>query len=257
MESEGHRIVHRGPPASGVKVVDEYSRRNLYLDGETLQSSMLLADPARLDLEYGQAMMCGLLLRPAPEKVLLVGLGGGSLVKFLLRHCPDAEIEVAEINREVIEVARRFFHLPEDSRLRILHAPGEEVVAGRLAAGRRYDLILLDAFDESGPARALLEANFLESCRDLLTPDGVFAMNLWNRPQDDFAATYDLLASLYRKRVLKLAVTLANTNVIVFGLARSIRTRELMGLKPAARSLGLRTGINFVRLLRQLYWQNS
>jgi len=257
MNVESGKVIHRGSPQSGIIVADDGCRRNLYLDGGTLQSSMLLDDPDRLDLEYSQAMMCVLLLRPPPEKVLLVGLGGGSLVKFLLEFCPDAEIDVAEINPEVAGVAREYFLLPTSRRLQITLSPGEEVVAERLAAGARYDLLLLDAFDEQGPARALLEEQFLLHCRELLTADGIFAMNLWNRPQDNFPSIFSRLTAVFGKGTRKLILPKTNTNAIVFGLSRPIRGNQLMKLKPAARGLSQRTGINFVRLLRQLYWQNT
>jgi spermidine synthase len=251
------RIIHRGSRDSGITVTDEGCRRNLYLDGDTLQSSMLLDDPDRLDLEYSQAMMCSLLFQPAPRKILLVGLGGGSLVKFLLAFFPETRIDVAEINPEVVKVARQYFMLPQSERLLITPAPGEVFVADRLAAKERYDLLLLDAFDDDGPARALLDEQFLRNCRELLSADGIFAMNLWNRPGDNFPAIYDSLATLFGKGTQKLLLTEANTNAIVFGLSKPVQGRKLMKLKPAARELSRRTGINFVRMLRQLYWQNS
>ncbi|HER62802.1 MAG TPA: spermidine synthase, partial [Desulfobacteraceae bacterium] len=152
MDIDCFKVIHRGSGNSGITVVDDGCRRNLYLDGDTLQSTMLLDEPDRLDLEYSQAMMCALLFQPLPRKVLLVGLGGGSLVRFLLEFCPEARIDVAEINPEVVTVARQYFLLPRSERLLITPAPGEVVVADRLAAGDRYDLLLLDAFDDDGPA---------------------------------------------------------------------------------------------------------
>ncbi len=250
-------VIHRGSLSSGITVADDGCRRNLYLDGDTLQSSMLLADPERLDLEYGQAMMCAMLFQQSPEKVLLIGLGGGSLVKFLLEFCPEATIDVAEINPEIIKVAQKYFLLPTSDRLLIRLAPGEEVVADRLASGDYYDFILIDAFDDNGPARALLEERFLYRCRELLTSGGVFAMNLWNRPVDNFPAIYATLERLFGKGTQKLLMTRANTNAIAFGLNKPVPSKSLMELRPVARKLSHRTGIDFVRLLRQLYWQNS
>lgn len=256
MDLGNYKIIHRGSQESGIMVAEGSCRRNLYLSGDTLQSSMLLTDPNKLDLEYSHAMMCSLLYQPSPKKVLLVGLGGGSLVKFLLESCPEVEIDVAEINTEVINVAWEYFFMPRSDRLHIANAPGEDVVAERLDAGDRYDLILLDAFDDDGPARALLDEQFLGRCQMLLSKSGVFSMNLWNRPVDNFPHIYHKIASLFGKGTQKLLLTQANTNAIVFGLNKPVRANNLMKLKPVARELSQRTGINFVRLLRQLYWQN-
>lgn len=252
----GYRVIYRGPGDSGITVAEDGSLRNLYLDGDVLQSSMQLADPNTLHLEYSQAMMCALLFQPVPRKVLLVGLGGGSLAKFLLECCPDAEIEVAEINPEVVRVAREFFLLPESEHLRISTAPGEEVVADRLAAGSRYDLLFVDAFDDHGPARALLKGDFLRRCRSLLAPNGIFTMNFWNRPIDNFPVVLDKMAELFDRRIRQLLLANANSNAIVFGFSELPPAANLMELKPASLELARRTGINFPRWLRQLYWQN-
>lgn len=252
----GFRVIYRGPRDSGITVAEDDSLRNLYLDGDVLQSSMQLADPNTLHLEYSQAMMCALLFQPVPRKVLLVGLGGGSLAKFLLECCPGAEIEVAEINPEVVMVARQYFLLPESENLRITTAPGEEVAADRLAAGSLYDLLFVDAFDDHGPARALLKGDFLRRCRALLAPSGVFAMNFWNRPIDNFPAILDKMLELFDRRIRQLLLANANSNAIVFGFNEPLRVKNLMKLKQVSRELGQRTGINFMRWLRQIYWQN-
>jgi len=256
MTIDNCKVIYRGPRISGVTVAEDRNRRNLYLDGDILQSCMLLSDPNRLYLEYSQAMMCALFFQPVPKKVLLVGLGGGSLVKFLLEFCPDTRIDVAEINPLVVQVAREYFLVPENERLRIMHAAGEEVIAERLAAGDSYDLILLDAFDDNGPARSLLAEHFLYSCQGLLAKGGVFAMNLWNRPVDNFPAHLATLSRLFEQRIHKLLLANCNSNAIVFGFNEPLRVKNLMGLKPISRELSQRTGINFMRWLRQIYWQN-
>jgi len=250
------KVIYRGSRTSGITVAEDDNQRNLYLDGGILQSCMLHADPNGLCLEYSQAMMSALLFQPAPRKVLLVGLGGGSLVKFLLEFCPDARLDVAEINPEVVQVARKFFLLPENELLRIMTAPGEAVVGDLLAAGDSYDLILLDAFDDNGPARALLEENFLRRCRMLLAKGGIFVMNLWNRPADNFPAILASLATQFEQRVHKLILADCTRNAIVFGFNEPVPVKNLMELKPASLELSRRTGINFTRWLRQIYWQN-
>ena len=79
MNLDDYTIVYRGVGPSGVFVAEDGERRNLYMDGYILQSSMLQDDPSRLCLVYCQAMMCSLLFQPQPERVLLIGLGGGTL----------------------------------------------------------------------------------------------------------------------------------------------------------------------------------
>ena len=90
-------------------VADDGNKRSLYLGGDTLQSCMYLNQPYSLAMAYSHAMMCTLLFNRNPARILLVGLGGASLVKFLLHVCPQTTIEVAEINPSIIKVARNYF----------------------------------------------------------------------------------------------------------------------------------------------------
>ena len=107
------RLVHQAQSDEGViEVVDSGDSRSLHFGTHPRQSSMRISDPAYLDLSYTQAMMGALLLNPVPRRVLIVGLGGGSLVKFLLHHFPRCQIDVVEYRQDVIDVAHQFFGLP-------------------------------------------------------------------------------------------------------------------------------------------------
>ncbi|MBT6146034.1 MAG: spermidine synthase, partial [Gemmatimonadetes bacterium] len=91
---------------------------------------MFVARPDELALEYTRCMMMALLFLDAvPRRVLMLGLGGGSLVKFLLRWCQDCDVDVAELRPAVVDVAQRFFGLPEtDDRLHLHIGDGNAYV---------------------------------------------------------------------------------------------------------------------------------
>ena len=257
MQIDG-RIVFRDKSGDcEVIVADQGNKRSLYLDGDTLQSCMYLDRPHFLAMAYSHAMMTALLFNENPGRVLLVGLGGASLVKFLLQVCPRISIDVAEINPMILEVARRFFFLDDrDAQVEIFAQAGQELVKDRLEQGHAYDLVLVDAFDDHGPARALLHRTFFDDCRRLLCGNGIFAMNLWNRPEDGFPSIYAAIAASFADRTLKLLLAESYDNAIAFGFKTPAAARELMQLKGKAKKLGKRTGINFTRHLRNLYWQN-
>jgi spermidine synthase len=77
---------------------------------------MRIARPWSLELEYTREMMAGMLLQTGlwPRHALLIGLGAGSLAKFIYRYLPDCRITVVEINPQVAFVARQYFKLPDD-----------------------------------------------------------------------------------------------------------------------------------------------
>src|SRR5512138_3544669 len=85
---DGH-LVHRTQDELGpIEVVEDTLYRSLHFGTEPKQSSMLLGDPLALVLSYTRSMTTALLFVPQVRRVLLIGLGGGSLAKFILHHIP-------------------------------------------------------------------------------------------------------------------------------------------------------------------------
>ena len=110
------------------------------LDGST-QSEMRLDDPEALVSEYTRKMMGFLLFRARPQRILMIGLGGGSLVKYCHRHLPTSHITAVEIDAEVIALRSHFHVPPDDSRLRVVNEDGARHVAKMADADQRTDVI--------------------------------------------------------------------------------------------------------------------
>ena len=151
---------------------------SLHFDISSIQSRMLRADPHALALDYTRMMMACLLFDPAPQAMLMIGLGGGSLPKYCHRHLPAADITVVEINPHVIEMREAFFVPPDDARFRVVCDDGAAFVAG--GAQPRYDVLLLDGFTYDGQPEALSTPAFYADCRSALADDGVLVVNLHN-----------------------------------------------------------------------------
>jgi len=140
------------------------------------QSRMLTWWPSRLLVGYTRTMLGALLWQPTPRRIGMIGLGGGSQVKFIHRCLPEAHLEVVENNAAVIAL-RESFHLPEDGpQLSVLHGDGAQFVQER--AGR-YDMLLVDAYDVTGIPAALSTQRYYDACRDALCEGGVMAGNLF------------------------------------------------------------------------------
>ncbi len=170
----------RGPRQAfpAVEVSDDGKTRALYLGSRTVQSEMSLADPTALLLSYTRSMMGCLLFNPAPRRVLQIGLGGGSLTRFIYHRLPGAVSDVVEINPQVVNIARSLFQVPpDDERLTVQLADGVEFV--QHCTGE-YDLILVDAFDGQDIITAMVEEPFLHDCRQALSEAGMVAINLWS-----------------------------------------------------------------------------
>ena len=160
-------------------VLEEDGEVSLHFGFPTIQSRMLKTDPDRLVLDYTRTMMGFLLFQPRPVRIAMIGLGGGSLVKYCRRRLPDAEFTAIEISPEVIALRRQFGIPDDDERLRIVCADGADFVrrAANDADGG-FDVLLVDGFDRDGQARQLCSAAFYDDCHEALRKGGVLVVNL-------------------------------------------------------------------------------
>ena len=176
--------------------------RSLSLSTTLIQSCMRLEDPDELVLDYTRTMMGALLLNPTPRHVLMIGLGGGSMLKYLHRHLPDTVFTVVEISQAVIDLRNDFLIPPDSGRLRTVCDDGARFVrelARKLVDADRpaeahFDVILVDGFDGTGLPPALSSRRFYEDCRRVLADDGVLVANV----QADTARSREIRQRLSR-----------------------------------------------------------
>ena len=156
-------------------VHDSLGSRSLHFSIGEIQSRMQLGAPDALDLDYTRTMMGLLLFKPQPQRIAMIGLGGGSLAKFCHRELPDAALVVVEINPHVIAL-RDTFQVPADSaRFRVVQGDGAAFVR---ATDERFDVLMVDAFDADGMPAELGAQRFYDDAHDVLAPGGLLVVNL-------------------------------------------------------------------------------
>ena len=148
---------------------------SLHFNFPTIQSRMQKAAPERLLLDYTRTMMGFLLLQPKPQRITMIGLGGGSLAKYCRLRLPDADFTAVEISAEVIALRDEFEIPPDGPRFRILCCDGAEHVRHHAAAS---DVLLIDGFDAGGQPEQLCSAAFYDDCHENLNEGGVLVVNL-------------------------------------------------------------------------------
>lgn len=160
----------------GARVDHVSFKRKLRFGSTDIQSAMDLRDPDRLVLSYTRVMMGFLVFQPQPQRILMIGLGGGSLPKFCHRHLPGADITVVEIDPAVIALREQFEVPPDQANFRVVQADGADFVAAE--DDQQFDVILVDGFEAEQMAPALGTQNFYGHCARLLRPGGVMLCNL-------------------------------------------------------------------------------
>ena len=238
--------------AGSVYVTEKSGVRSLHIGSDTSQSSMRLARPNDLELAYTRSMMGFLLFSAAPRRVLLVGMGGGSLVKFIYHRMPDTVSEVLEINPDVVSIARRFFQVPAaDERLTVRVCDGGDFMA---RPGPAYDAILVDGYDGDSVVEELSSSDFFMSCRRRLEPGGVLVVNLWgsDRRFEEYLARIE---AAFPAGTLCLPAEKPG-NVIALGFRDSPGELRWEGLAARARELEGLYSLEFERFVRALRKMN-
>jgi spermidine synthase len=114
-----------------------------------MQSQVNLRNLREHMLEYTMLAFCGLLYKPEPERLLVLGLGGGVIPREMRHYFPELEIDVAEIDPEILPIATEFFRFREDDKLKVHIDDGRMFVKKQLGRSPavKYDIVILDAFN--------------------------------------------------------------------------------------------------------------
>jgi spermidine synthase len=231
-----------------VNVVERDGVRILCLDSNAVQSSMKISDPYQLEIAYTRGMMCFLLFTKTAKNVLAIGLGGGSLPKYIHHFLPQMKTVVVELNPAVIQAARTQFMLPDDDdRLTVLQENGVHYVAEHDECA---DVILLDAYDGRGLADELSTQAFLDRCHHALTEHGILTVNLWS--SDKQLETYlERIQTTFDGRVLVMP-TGKPGNIAVFAFKGYAGDLRWSALKDRAKALNATHKIEFFKFLDSL-----
>ncbi|MEK7738341.1 MAG: fused MFS/spermidine synthase [Pseudomonadota bacterium] len=217
--------------------------RNLHFGSEWIQGSMRIRRPFSLELAYTREMMACLLLRPEqgwPRRALLIGLGAGSLAKFIYRHLPETRITAVEIDARIAPLAQQYFRLPDDQqRLKVVIADGADYV---LQNSGRYDAIFVDGFGPDARAGQLDTAEFYAACRARLSAQGLLVCNLLSHSRG-FAASSRRIEKAFDHRTIVFP-SLDSGNAIAFGASGESVDVTLEEMRVQGMALKLLTGLD-------------
>lgn len=255
----GGKLIHRVRDAYGsIEVVDGHGVRSLHFESAARQSAIDLLAPDRIELAYLRSMLSVLLFVPNPSRILLLGLGGGTLARFFSQHFPNADIEVVELRQAVVDIAHQYFLLEPTPSLSIHVMDANDFLQERVSTdGRRpYDLLIVDIFDGEGPSVLLQEMSFLSLLRGLLSPDGVMALNLWAGDDASWRPVQKGLQDVFGGYLGALSVP-GRGNRIFLASPDQIRSLSRRSLAQVARDLESRLGFEFVRMLDRMEFSVS
>lgn len=246
-----HTLPAQRASAAAPLVRTRGNRRTLEFAPGDIQAEMLLSRPHALALAYTRAMMCFALFVPDPRHIVMVGLGGGSLLKFCHRHFPRARITVLELRADVIALRGEFRVPPDDARLRVLHA---DAAAWLAATPETADVLILDGFDRDGLPPALASPAFYRDCRRVLRGGGVLVANVFTY-DPRCAAVLNDLARAFDGRTCWLDKAAGNNRIVYALKSDHGASREARLQRRLARRRGFGPGwVNRLAVRLVLAW---
>jgi spermidine synthase len=230
---------------TGPYIFETLFERRMHFTNEATQSAMLFSDPDALISQYTRKMMAFLLFNPNPQRIVMIGLGGGSLAKFCYRHLPRSHITVVEINEDVIALREEFCIPKDDHRFRIVHDDGARFLEG---LEEQIDVLLIDAFDAEGIALSLVSSDFYSRAAHQLTERGLLVMNFWG-PCERYVDNLAQARAAFGDSLLLVPVA-GDANVLLFAFKQTPPQAITDELEAAAQRLQMRLLLDFPRYLR-------
>lgn len=211
----GGELIHQTSDEYGsIEVVDYMQQfRALHFGNKTQQSVNLLCNPYFLIHKYAQAMtlpLCWL----KPERVLVIGLGAGSIVKYLYNYHPEIIIDTVELRSKVIELAYEYFMLPEaNERLNIFNDSAFNWLSN--ADKNKYDLIIVDVFLTSELDKDITVdvSESFKKINNLLTPKGVAVLNHLGNDVHSYPG-FNELSAVFDNQVYSIDIESTNTIIV-------------------------------------------
>ena len=170
----GSLLIHkRVTPFQTLRVRERNGVR--YLESGRIRQAAVRVLDGEPALQYIPYTAAAWLFQPAIRRMLVIGLGGGSVGTYLQRRIAGLAVDYVEIDPAVPAVARGFMGFREGPRTRVFHGDGRSFLR---ASRRTWDYILCDAFVGISMPLHFTTIQFLDEVRRRLAPRGVFATNL-------------------------------------------------------------------------------
>jgi spermidine synthase len=174
-----------------IAVTESGTVRHLRFDSSH-QSAIDMTDGLTSIIRYPDYLQLPMALVPDAKRVLVIGLGGGAVTKRYWHDYPDMRVDSIEIDPVVVDVAKRYFGLPTDPRLRVFAQDGRRFVQ---TTKEKYDIIVLDAYYADSLPFHLTTQEFFREVKSRLNPGGVVVYNVISALEGEDSR---LFRSMYR-----------------------------------------------------------
>ena len=219
-----------------IQVIDDTVKKERYVRNqkrEFTQGGIYLNAPDKLLFEFTQMGFVSLaFLDRDPKDVLFVGLGAGAMPKYFTGRYPDAVIDIAEIDPDMVTVAQKYFYFKESESMKV-HVDDGRLFVKR--AKKKYDWIILDAYQNDYIPFHLTTLEFLKEVKSKLKDDGVVVANIASPYRNKF---FDSMVMTYEKAFPHLVIFKGKTSAnFIFVATTGSKIRDKNSVEARARKI--------------------
>ncbi len=249
----GKVLVEFGKRDLLIQVLENETQRWITINGQFTHSIMLKQQPEQVVLSSTQYLLGSLLFQQAPSKALVLGLGGGDLLRFYQHHFPQCRLDVVEKHAAVIRLARQYFGVGETAMTRLYY---RDALTFMRESKLNYDVIYIDIADGDDMLPELFQHQFYQDCLAALTETGVIALNLIT---SDLTMVDNLLVKLhyiFQRQMLCYTVP-QHANLIVLAFVSTPACLTKTGLIALAEQLAKQYQLPMTAIVNQIFAQNQ
>lgn len=217
---------------------------------DAIQSEINTQQPQQLVMENLRYLMGVLLFIPPPEKILLLGVGAGSMVHFFRHYLPECHITAVDYDRQLLDFAHQQMMLPEaDEKLSYVIQDARQYIN---ECQQQYDLIVLDIFDGNQSPCWTRDKEFTRQIKTCLSDKGATAYNMLINSETAFNSFYKLLRQTFAGQTLCLE-TQEYENLLLYALNFTPEKRSMMQNIKHAQKTQAKYQLPFNQILSVIY----
>ncbi len=235
-----------------ITVLENYRYRWIQSSDGSIQSAMNLAEPYAPVLPYFPVLLSALLFTPPPSRTLVIGLGGGELIRFFSHYFPQSQLTAVEKSTHMSNVFREYFS-QETNELELINGDICEQCVNDTSA--TYKLIFLDVYADKALPDCFNNSAFFEYLARLLDNDGVIAINLVVNSETEAVQILQLIRQAFDRKTLCLAVG-SHMNLVVLAFKQTPATFADDALQELAAELSQSLEIDYQALVTNILSSN-
>lgn len=249
MKIEKQLLISEETPWGVVDVWQEGSVRYLYIQDQTaIQSQLDMARKEILLLQHNRAMMSFLLFQEQPQSILLLGLGGGSIIHFLSHWFPELKITVVDINEKIVSMGKKYFGVLETPQVSIEVADAYSYLLK--TKQKNMSVILVDLHNGNCLPDFLFKNDFMDQCFQALSLEGVLVINVLVSNDQNFI---DIMTAVRKSfKGIGICMPLDNQKNILLFAFKSLRTLDMHQLHNKASQCQQIYDIEFEKFVNDL-----